>query len=93
MIVGLEEATPDQLPEDLAGQSRTSLRLYMKPRRMRFRKTTSLFIGQCWLWRDLCGICFGKRRTYCHIGGTMDGNTFSYLKNSYTIPTPQSIFY
>ncbi len=93
LIVGLEEATPDQLPEDLAESVKNELKTLYETAPDEVSENNLRFsLDNVGSGETFAAYALVNDDTYCHIGGTMDGNTFSYLKNSYTIPTPQSIF-
>ncbi len=94
LIVGLEEAGPDQIDEGLVESVISELNtLYETAPDEVSENNPSFSLDDIGSGESFAAYALVNDDTYCHFGGIMDGNAFSYLRNSYTIPTPQSVFF
>ncbi len=93
LIVGLEEAGPDQIDQDLAESVINDLNtLYETAPNEVSENNASFSLNDVGTGEYFSAYALINDDTYCIFGGALDGNAFSYIRNSYTIPTPQSIF-
>ncbi|HML69189.1 MAG TPA: DUF6034 family protein [Clostridia bacterium] len=93
LIVGLEEAGPDQIDQDLAESVISDLNaLYETAPNEVNENNASFSLNDVGIGEYFSAYAFINDDTYCHFGGALNGNSFSYNRNSYTVPTPQSIF-
>ncbi|MEG0836170.1 MAG: DUF6034 family protein [Christensenellaceae bacterium] len=93
LIVGLEEAGPDQIDQDLAESVINQLNtLYETAPNEISENNASFSLDDVSTGEYFSAYALINDNTYCHFGGALNGNTFTYNRNSYTVPTPQSIF-
>ena len=93
LIVGLEEAGPEQIDQDLVESVITELNtLYETAPNEVSENNASFSLNDVSAGEYFSAYALINDDTYCHFGGALNGNAFSYNRNSYTITTPQSVF-
>lgn len=93
LIVGLEEAGPDQIDQDLAESVITELNALYETAPNEVSENNARFsLNDVGTGEYFSAYALINDDTYCHFGGALNGNSFSYNRNSYTVPTPQSTF-
>ena len=93
LIVGLEEAGSDQIDQDLAEAVITELNSLFETAPNEISESNIGFsLNDISPGEYFSAYALINDDTYCNFGGTLAGNAFSYIRNSYTVPTPQSIF-
>lgn len=92
LLVGLEDVSPDLLPADVVDAVKDELNSLYETAPENISENDALFsFDEIKTGEYFEAFALAKDDTYCQYSGVLDGNSFSYIRNSYTIPTPQSI--
>lgn len=93
LIVDLEEASSEKLSEDLAELVIDELNTLFETAPNEIDENQLLFsLKDVNSGESFNTFTLSNEGNYSQYSGTMDGNSFFYIKNSYTVANPQSIY-